>query len=399
MSSNPFSSLFNTSLSVQQFLDEYWQKKPLLIRQAFANFTSPVSNEELAGLACEAGIESRLIIRDPAEADLKKQWTVRHGPFTEEDFSALPDKNWTLLVQDVDKWLPPAAALLQSFRFIPDWRVDDLMISYAEDGGSVGAHWDNYDVFLIQGSGQRRWQIEEQDVDPDNVLRGPAIRLLKDFNPSQDWTLNPGDMLYLPPRLAHLGVAIGEDCQTLSVGFRAPAHRELVDDFTQFLVEQMPPERHYNDTHLDASQHPAELTDTTTQHFQEIISRYLKTHPDHFQNWLGAYLTVPKPGITPIDCDPQLDAGSLLVLLAETSSWSRDGASRFVFSCLADKSIKLFINGQMMRFSPIHFEFIQSLCRDRQYNSQHLLAQCQQHDEIHDLCLLLVNQGHLYEDE
>ena len=166
-------------LSPAQFLAEYWQKQPLLVRGAWPGFQDPLTPEELAGLACEEGVESRLVLEQGGE----KPWEVRHGPFVDDDFLKLPDSHWTLLVQDVEKHIADLAALLEPFRFIPDWRIDDLMISYAPPAGTVGPHVDDYDVFLLQGQGRRRWQISRRPVEPDNCLPDTELRILREFVP------------------------------------------------------------------------------------------------------------------------------------------------------------------------------------------------------------------------
>ena len=209
-------------LSVEAFLRDYWQKKPLVIRQAWPNFQPLLAADELAGLSLESEIESRLVM----EHGTAGPWEIRKGPFDESAFADLPESHWTLLVQAVDHWIPEAADLLEHFRFLPGWRVDDLMISYAVDGGSVGPHYDQYDVFLLQAEGQREWRIGQMCHEDSAILKGPMIRVLAAFEETERWVLNPGDMLYLPPQLAHYGIAQGE-CQTYSIGFRAPSVAEL----------------------------------------------------------------------------------------------------------------------------------------------------------------------------
>ncbi len=190
-------------ISVETFIAEYWHKKPLLVRQAFNNMSLPVTPDELAGLACEEGVESRLLVETPSTGD----WQLRHGPFAETLFTELPKDHWTLLVQAVDHWVPEAADFVEQFRFIPSWRMDDLMVSYAAKGGGVGPHYDNYDVFLVQAEGQRRWEIGGCYDEDSEFLADKPVRILKHWQPQQSWVLNPGDMLYLPPRVGHNGVA------------------------------------------------------------------------------------------------------------------------------------------------------------------------------------------------
>ena len=182
-------------ISAEHFLKEYWQKKPLLIRQAFPGFLCPVSPDELAGLALEESVESRLIQEQQGEA----HWVLENGPFEESRFGQLPATHWTLLIQQLDAWHEEINALKQHFSFIPNWRIDDIMASYAPQGGSVGPHYDQYDVFLLQAHGHRHWQIGQMCDEHSPQLEGTPLRILKAFEAQADWVLAPGDMLYLPP--------------------------------------------------------------------------------------------------------------------------------------------------------------------------------------------------------
>lgn len=237
-----------------QFLRDYWQKRPLLVRRAFPDFTAPLSPEDLAGLACEEQALSRLVQHDRAS----DSWSLRQGPFAEEEFPRLPRQDWTLLVQDVDKWDADVAALLTAFEFLPRWRIDDIMVSFAAPGGSVGAHVDQYDVFLLQGEGHRRWQIDARPNPPLEFRDDVELRLLQRFEPSHDWTLAPGDMLYLPPGVPHHGVAI-DACLTFSIGMRAPAQSELLVDFAEYVAEQLPESGRFADPDLAPAAEPGEI--------------------------------------------------------------------------------------------------------------------------------------------
>ena len=219
------------NLTPAQFLAEYWQKKPLLIRGAIPDFKGLLTPNELAGLACEDSVQARIIQQK------KESWAVKHGPFDDADFAKLPAKDWTLLVQSVNHHLPEASDLLGLFNFIPHARLDDLMVSYAPKGGGVGAHVDSYDVFLLQGSGKRNWKISAQ-TDLTLVENAP-LKILQNFNAEQEWTLEAGDMLYLPPQIAHWGISESDDCMTYSIGFRAPKTRELQHEFLSFLQDNL----------------------------------------------------------------------------------------------------------------------------------------------------------------
>ena len=276
-------------LSPAEFLRDYWQKRPLLIRGAVPGFRSPLAPEELAGLACEEGVAARIVL----EKDGHTPWEVRYAPFEEEDFTTLPASHWTVLVTDVEKHVPELREVIEPFRFIPDWRIDDLMISYAAPEGSVGPHVDAYDVFLLQGWGRRRWQIATRPVSPEDFVPGLELRILREFTPEQEWVLEPGDMLYLPPGLAHHGVAV-DACMTYSVGFRAPSHRELLTDLLEDRLEAIDPHARYGDPDLSPQADPAAIGPEALAKVRAILAQYLTLDDDDLAPWLGRYLTDPK---------------------------------------------------------------------------------------------------------
>ena len=286
---------FNTGLTQQQFLDEYWQKKPLLIRQAFADFTSPISPEDLAGLACEADIESRLI----QENGPAGPWQVTNGPLSEDDFVCLPETHWTMLVQDVDKHLPELQYLLDPFRFIPDWRRDDLMISYAPEHGTVGPHTDGYDVFLLQGLGTRRWQIGDKPIHDAELIDGLAVQILTEFTPDETWDLQAGDMLYLPPHFAHHGVAMN-DCMTFSIGFRAPSQIDMLDAVVNAMLEQELGKTRYNDADLILPAHSAEIDTQAITRLKTMLHQAIDAAGPILATALGKFVTETKSSLTPM---------------------------------------------------------------------------------------------------
>jgi len=273
------------NISPAQFLTEYWQKKPLLIKQAIPNFKGLLDANELAGLACEDEVQSRIV-------QFKKlQWSVKNGPFDESDFAKLGKNNWTLLVQSVNHYLPKAADLLAQFNFIPHTRLDDLMVSYAPIGGGVGAHVDSYDVFLLQGSGKRNWKISNQtDL---SLVEGAPLRILKNFKADIEWVLEAGDMLYLPPQIAHWGVSESDDCMTYSIGFRAPKMQELQHEFLNYLQDHLTEEGLYSDPDLSDQQHPAEIGDAMVSKVSEMLQK-MYWDKTHVADFLGQYLTEPK---------------------------------------------------------------------------------------------------------
>src|SRR5688572_6389789 len=226
------------------FLRDYWQKRPLLIRNPWKTWSNPLTPDELAGLACEDGVESRLVER------AAESWSIEHGAFPETRLRTLRDANWTLLVQAVDVFVPAVAALIEPFRFVPDWRIDDVMVSLAADGGGVGPHFDQYDVFLVQGLGRRRWRIGAMCDASSLLLAHDDLRLLADFAPLEEHVLGPGDILYVPPGIAHDGIAESDDCMTYSVGFRAPSRSELVAHFCDHVLGTLEDDDRYADPNL-----------------------------------------------------------------------------------------------------------------------------------------------------
>ncbi len=269
-------------LTPQQFLAEYWQKKPLLVRNALPGFTGLLTRDDLLELAGRDDVESRFVSQAGG-------WTISHGPFARAALRRKA-KPWTVLVQSLNLVLPTADELMRQFSFIPYARLDDLMVSYATDGGGVGPHFDSYDVFLIQGIGQRRWRIGNQK--DQTLIDGLPLRILKDFHPVHDWVLEPGDMLYLPPEWAHDGTAVGE-CMTYSVGFRAAPTQELAEQFLMFLQDRVCLSGRYRDPGLKRQRHPAEIGTTMIDQVTELLAG-IRWNRDTVRDFLGSYLTEPK---------------------------------------------------------------------------------------------------------
>jgi 50S ribosomal protein L16 3-hydroxylase len=271
------------SLSSEQFLTRYWQKKPCLIRRAFANFEPLLDGNDLAGMACEEMVESRLV-RGRVEAS---DWTVEYGPFDENVFSELGEENWTLLVQDVEKHYAPLQELMSRFSFIPDWRLDDLMISFAATGGSVGPHTDQYDVFLLQAEGRRRWQIA-RSFDA-GLLQNCPLNVLQTFQPEQEWVLEPGDMLYLPPNVAHHGIAL-EPGMTWSIGSRAPSGADLLQGLGEWLAFAEDEGGRYCDPDLRPVSRAGEIDAEALRKLRELMLARIN-QSDGVNNFLAAFLS------------------------------------------------------------------------------------------------------------
>lgn len=283
----PEALVLDLGMPLEVFLAEYWQRRPLLVRQAFANFRSPIDGNDLAGLACEDIALSRLVRLD---RDLDR-WSVEHGPFAEDAFASLGERDWTLLVQDVEKLLPEDFGPLRAaFRFLPDWRVDDIMVSYAVDGGSVGPHLDQYDVFLLQAQGRRRWQIDDSGRHDPRLREDCELKLLERFVPSKDWLLGPGDLLYLPPGVPHHGVAEGE-CMTFSIGMRAPSLAELLLDQAETLAEALPEALRYRDPPLEPATEPARIDAEALAALRRALDQASRQDDRAFADWFGRFIT------------------------------------------------------------------------------------------------------------
>lgn len=363
-------------LTPAEFLAEYWQKKPLLIKNAIPNFTGLLNPDELAGLACEEDVQSRIV-------EYKKgKWFASHGPFDDEYFANLPesptkDHNWTLLVQSLNHHLPEGAALLQKFDFIPHARLDDLMVSYAPNGGGVGPHFDSYDVFLLQGQGKRLWRISEQtDL---SLVDGAPLRILQNFDTAQEWLVEAGDLLYLPPHLAHWGIAVtdaGIDCMTYSIGFRAPKNQELATEFLGFMQDRLNQDqlvlegnfldKIYQDADLTLQNHPAEIgkkmINTVSENLKEI-----KWSNALVAEFLGTYLSEPKPDII-------FNTNKKMSLSVFGEKLVKVGIALDLKSLMLFFDNHFFLNGEMTRFTDESAAILMMLADNRRIDATDLEA-------------------------
>jgi 50S ribosomal protein L16 3-hydroxylase len=335
------------NLDKESFLARHWQRKPLFIPGAIAHFKPPVSSHQLAGLALEEHVESRIIEhRDDG-------WQLYHGPFSNADFKR--DTAWTLLVQAVDHYLPEVAALRQLVDFLPRWRTDDVMVSYAVDGGSVGPHYDNYDVFLLQGEGERLWKLGQFCDGNAPLLPHEELRILSLFESSEEFLLRPGDLLYVPPGTAHWGIAQGE-CTTFSIGFRAPRVNDMVSRWADQLLERLDPELFYQDANIEIATRPGEIRPRDLERALAQVQAALDQEMDN--HWFGELVTEPR--YTPAtDEDDLAEARALLeggvayVALSPESklAWQQEA-----------EGIVVFANGEARNFSPGVLPFLEQLC-------------------------------------
>ncbi|TLX56129.1 cupin domain-containing protein [Stutzerimonas nosocomialis] len=339
-------------ISARVFLRDYWQKKPLLIRQALPGFQSPINADELAGLSLEEDVESRLVLEHG-----DRPWELRRGPFTEQTYQELPERDWTLLVQAVDQVVPEVAELVEHFRFLPNWRIDDIMISFATPGGGVGPHFDNYDVFLLQAQGKRRWRIGQMCDSESPLLDHADLRILADFEGTEEWVLEPGDMLYLPPRLAHYGTA-EDDCMTYSLGFRAPSAAEVLTHFTDFLAQFLPDEERYSDADLEPTDDPFQIQQDALDRLKKLLAEHMSDER-LLLTWFGQFMTEPRYPERVAEAD--IDEDEFLSALGEGAVLLRNPAARLAWSEV-DIGLLLFASGQS-RLLPGHLrELLKLIC-------------------------------------
>ena len=276
--------------TAKQFVDQYWQSEPVLVRDSGCPLPS-VSAAELLALACEPDVESRLVVFE----DRESQWRCEYGPFTRADLEALPARGWTLLLQAVDQWRADVASLKQAFDFLPSWRLDDIMISVADEGGGVGPHFDSYDVFLLQLSGTRDWQVGQRCDATTSLLEHPDLKLMADFQCHDSYALEPGDMLYVPPGVAHWGTATSAGCVTCSIGFRAPAYTEVAQQALALLEVDEVAAARFRDRPGEASDDPYLISPATVEHIER---EWLRTSAERFHAALpeafGRQVTEPR---------------------------------------------------------------------------------------------------------
>lgn len=371
-------------ITAREFLRDYWQKKPLLIRQAIPDFESPIDADELAGLALEEEVESRLVIEHG-----ERPWELRRGPFAEDAFGSLPEREWTLLVQAVDQFVPEVAELLEQFRFLPSWRIDDVMISFAAPGGSVGPHFDNYDVFLLQAQGKRNWKIGQMCNSESPLLQHADLRILAEFEESAEWVLEPGDMLYLPPRLAHFGIA-EDDCMTYSVGFRAPSAAEVLTHFTDFLSQYLTDEERYTDADAQPVSDPHQIQGDALDRLKGLLAEHMSDER-MLLTWFGQFMTEPR--YPELVAGEELGEDDFISALQDGAILVRNPSARLAWSEV-DDDVLLFASGQSRYLPGKLRELLKLVCSADALHSENL-GEWLADEDGRDLLCELVKQGSL----
>ncbi|MDZ7924832.1 MAG: cupin domain-containing protein [Marinagarivorans sp.] len=337
---------FLGDLPVEAFLRDYWQQKPLFIKNALGDWKAPLDGGDIAGLALEESVESRLIIEKTTSNPLKSQWKMEHGPIDEERFDTLPENHFTILVQALDQMCPEVHALLNQFRFIPNWRLDDVMASVAPTGGSVGPHFDYYDVFLLQATGTRQWKIGQTCNAQSPLQDDCPLKILTDFDTQAEYTAEAGDLLYIPANVAHWGVSQSDDCTTYSIGFRAPSYSDILLELSQELASQLSNDVRYRDQANgfsdNANYNPGEIPHAVAREIAERCQALFT--PEKVAAWLGKYLTEAKrdtPEITTSESEPE---AMVLAVNARAAYTQADASNNPILATV-------FINGQSWRVS------------------------------------------------
>ena len=350
-----------SQISKEEFLAEYWQKKPLLIKQAIPNFISPLSPDELAGLSCEEDFESRVV----KGSTKKNNWSLENGPFNDDYFESLPKNEWSLLIQGVDKHILEVYKMIEEFDFIPRWRFDDVMISFAAKGGSVGPHYDHYDVFLLQGLGRRQWQISSLNCHPNNYIKHSELRIMESFQIEDTLVTEPGDILYIPPGIAHHGTSLDKECITLSFGYRSYSANEMMETL------DLKPDKQNNDYYID----PKWLTEIGKSEIpnESVAQAFKLLNVDQLpKDFFGCF-------VTRLDLFDQQKFDEMMAFeepieIEKSTSYLLSPICRVAYQMI-DSELHVFINGESFDTQFFDYELLINFCNSRmiEINDQNFL--------------------------
>ena len=374
-------------LTVEEFITDYWQKKPVCVRNGIAFQEALIAVDELAGLALEPEVESRLIEN---KGDIKN-WQVIHGPLSEADFNKERDFPWTLLVQGVDCFVPEVHDFLAKFRFLPSWRLDDLMISYATKGAGVGAHYDRYDVFLIQGEGQRQWQVGQTCNENSALMVHDQLSLLQNFELSEEFILNPGDMLYIPPLVAHKGVALSDVCVTYSVGFRSPSHGDVLTTFADERSMDISADLRLKDHGFTSNS--GEISALDVEGLMQLMRDQIT--PENVAQWFGKYSTEAKYPALDM-AEEAMDQSELESIISDAYGVLRVSEGvRLAYTWQGDGGLTLFVQGEALPCPPDATAFVEAIANQWLLEVDEM-APLVANDAAMAMLLILHNQGYLY---
>ncbi len=375
--------MYQLSFSLEQFLAQYWQKKPTIIKQGFANFVDPMSAEELAGLTLEQEVDSRFV------SNANGQWQAEHGPFGEEKFAELPQRNWSFIVQAANHWHPASAELIEPFKLMPNWLFDDLMISYSVEGGGVGPHIDQYDVFIVQGQGRRHWRVgaldQGQYVETNN---GSGLRQIEQFEPIIDEVLEPGDILYIPPGFPHDGYAL-EPSMSYSVGFRSPKEQELVSNFADYILAHDKGDVHWHQPNLQTQDNFGKISQSALNDLSEMLTK-ASNDKAIVADFMGCLLSQSRHQLNIIPSEKSWTVQDLIEHLTQGGELYKVSGLRALFH--ENNPNTLFINGEVFKIEGSATAMGQVLCSSEQL-SLHQMSIEQLDIEL--LCKL-INRGYWF---
>ncbi|MBA2656224.1 MAG: cupin domain-containing protein [Tatlockia sp.] len=359
-------------IGLEEFLRDYWQKKPLIIRKALPGFVNELSPDELAGLSMEEEIESRIVLQTPEQ---RPGWHLKRGPFLERDFANLPETHWTLLVQGLDRFVPEINELLEHFNFIPQWRIDDVMVSFAVKEGSVGPHYDNYDVFLYQAIGRRQWSLTTQHCNETNYLKDVELRIMKQFETEETYILEEGDMLYLPPHVGHYGIAFSDECMTYSFGYRSYQGQEIFDSFAEYISEKKT-NLLYKDPNWFTSANSSEIPPQASFQARKLMLEILDNE-EQFKDWFACFVTQldqQAESLLPMPEEESLIAKtSFLAELKRGCAMKRNALCRFAYQMTAkDQGISFFANGCAWDVSKVSVDLVKLVANNRSLSKKAL---------------------------
>jgi 50S ribosomal protein L16 3-hydroxylase len=344
---------YQLSLNWPDFIERYWQKRPVVLKRGFTDFVDPISPDELAGLAMEDEVDSRLVSHHEGK------WQVSHGPF--QSYDHLSENNWSLLVQAVNHWHEPTAALMRPFRALPDWRIDDLMISFSVPGGGVGPHLDQYDVFIIQGTGRRRWRVGDK-VPMKQHCPHPDLLQVDPFDAIIDEEMEPGDILYIPPGFPHEGYSL-ENSLNYSVGFRAPSGKELISGFADYVLQRELGTHRYTDPDVPAREHPADIVPQELEKLRAMMLEMI-SQPEHFTQWFGEFISQTRHELDVSPPEPPYQADEIYDALQQGDKLVRLGGLRVLRI-----EGEVYVNGEKID-SP-HRPALEALASHIELNAEH----------------------------